>query len=155
MLIWVPGGFFVSLLLFGYDSGGFVILFLVVWLIVWICGGYFALRAILWTLCGREHIRLSVDHVHLCRRALFMSRLRGLPRDAPLVLRLRDHRDKIYRGADDDAEAIPNAASFEEGQLMFVTAEQKIGMGVDLDAQEAKRLATTLWSVFPELEPRR
>ncbi|MEP2642089.1 hypothetical protein [Roseobacter sp.] len=133
-----------SLLLGGAGAGG---LFLLFWLCAWTVGGAFAIAGFLWMVTGYERIEISSSKILISRNIPIWARRVEC-----------NFADAAHLRVVEDATAqrinqLPNWYSRKSGTLQLDYGVHSLGFGLDLDPAEAKRLAHTILSVFPQLGP--
>lgn len=105
----IPGGDWIA-----GGAAGFVFLFLLVWLTLWTFGGYAAIRELLRTVAGEDHIAVQPAGVELQRRAGPFRRSRTFERSRIRGVRLRRNNRSLVIDTTSGCEEITQYGTVDE-----------------------------------------
>jgi hypothetical protein len=121
-------------------------LFLVVWLLGWSAGGVFAIRALAWSLAGRELVTLRPHELVIARKALGLGRVRQY--DLAHVSNLRVATDGYNPF---DLRASMRVWGIGGGPIAFDYGASTVRFGASLEEGEAGQLVRRLLERQPSL----
>ena len=109
----VPGGDWIA-----GGAAGFVFLFLLVWLVLWTFGGFFAIKELLRMLAGEDRISVESSGVELLQRAGPFHRLRRFDRSGIRRVRLRAHDKAVMIDTASGSEVVTKYGTADEREAM-------------------------------------